>query len=109
MASSKADLLKGRGEGNRREIALPSGASVVVRGLTREEALGVNGEEMDAAEAERRLVALALVDPEMSEAEVGEWQKVALAGELAPLADAILDLSGMTMEAPNRAARRFRG
>src|SRR5690349_14814183 len=109
MASSKADLLKGRSEGNRREVTLPSGASVVVRGLTRQEALGVDGEEMDALELERRMLSCALVDPVMTEDEVGEWQAVASAGELGPLVDAILDLSGMTTEAPNRAARRFRG
>lgn len=109
MASSKADLLKGRGNANQREVALPSGASVVVRGLTRQEALAVDGEEMLAAELERQMLAWALVDPEMTEDEVGAWQAVASAGELVPLVDAILDLSGMTKEAPNRAARRFRG
>jgi hypothetical protein len=45
----------------------------------------------------------------MTEDEVGEWQAVASAGELVPLVDAVLELSGMTTEAPNRAARRFRG
>jgi hypothetical protein len=109
MATSKADLLKPRGDSNRREVALPSGATVVIRGLTRTEALGLHGEEMDALEVERILVATALVDPAMSEDEVGEWQNVAAAGELQPLADAVLELSGMTVEAPNRAARRFRG
>ena len=108
MASSKAELLQGRGDGNRREVALPSGLSVVVRGLTRKEALGINGEEMTPAEVERRLLSFALVDPALTADEVEQWQEVALAGELAPAVDAILDLSGMTVEAPNRAARRFR-
>jgi hypothetical protein len=108
MASSKAELLKGRGDANQREITLPSGATVVVRGLTRAQALGVDGEEMDALEVERRLLAMALADPTMTEDEVGEWQSVVAAGELAPVVDAVLELSGMTTEAPNRAARRFR-
>jgi len=109
MATSKADLLKPRGNTNRREVTLPSGATVAIRGLTREEALAVHGEEMDAAELERRLLACALVEPVMTEDEIGEWQKVCNAGELVPLVDAVLDISGMTAEAPNRAARRFRG
>lgn len=109
MASSKADLLKGRGEANRREVTLPSGGSVVVRGLTRAEALGVNGQEMGALEAERVLLALAMVEPSMSEDEVSAWQAAVSAGELQPLVDAVLELSGMTTESPNRAARRFRG
>jgi len=109
MATSKADLLKPRGNANRREVTLPSGATVAIRGLTREEALAVHGEEMDAADLERRMLAWALVEPVMTEDEVGEWQKVCSAGELVPLVDAVLDISGMTTEAPNRAARRFRG
>jgi hypothetical protein len=44
----------------------------------------------------------------MSEDEVGAWQAVASAGELQPLVEAVLDISGMTKESPNRAARRFR-
>lgn len=107
MASNKADLLKGNA-GSTQEVELPSGATVVVRGLTRKEALSVNGQEMDEAEAERVLLAKALVDPTMSEAEVNEWQDVCSAGELVPLVDAVLELSGMTTDAPNRAARRFR-
>lgn len=107
-ATSKADLLKGRGDDNRREVTLPSGASVVVRGLTRKEALGINGQEMTPDEAERRLLSLALVEPQMTDDEIGQWQDVALAGELGPAVDAVLDLSGMTVEAPRQAARRFR-
>lgn len=108
MASSKADLLKGRGQ-NTREVQLPGGGSVVVRGLTRAEALGARAEEMDEMEVERKMLALALVEPQMSEDEVGAWQQVCLAGELAPVVDAVLDISSMTVEAPNRAARRFQG
>lgn len=108
MASSKADLLKGRGDGNRREVTLPSGGVVIVRGLTRAEALSADGEEMDAAEAERLMLSKALVEPAMTEDEIGEWQAVASAGELTPAVDAVLELSGMTIDAPNRAARRFR-
>lgn len=106
----KAALLARKSQAETREVELPSGAgSVLVRGLTRKEALGVQGVEMDEADAERRLLAVALVEPVMTEEEVGQWQEVASAGELVPVVDAVLQLSGMTAEAPKEAARRFRG
>lgn len=106
----KAALLARKAEAETREVELPSGAgSVLVRGLTRKEALDLQGREMDAAEAERKLIALAMVDPAMTEEEAGQWQEVASAGELQPIAEAVLELSGMTADAPKEAVRRFRG
>lgn len=91
------------------EVDLPSlGGSVKVRGLTRAEALRVQGKQMDSLEAERRLLHLAMVDPLMSEEEVRQWQHVAPAGELQPISDAILRLSGMTADAVKEAVKSFR-
>lgn len=105
----KAALLARKAEAETREVELPSGAgSVLVRGLTRKEALRVQGIEMDEEVAERKLLAVALVDPEMSEDEIGQWQEIAIAGELVPVVAAVLELSGMTADAPKEAARRFR-
>lgn len=109
MALDKAALLAKRSDSETREVELPGGkGSVVVRALTRREALSVNGAEMTEEQVEQVLLALALVDPVMTQEEVATWQEVCLAGEIAPVTEAILELSGMEAEAPNRAARRFR-
>lgn len=107
-AISKAELLKARSEGDRGEVELPGGGSVVVRGLTRKEALAMKADEADPAGVERKMIALALVEPALTEDEVGQWQEVAGAGDLEPVVDAILELSGMHPDAPKQAVKRFR-
>jgi hypothetical protein len=110
MAIDKAALLAKRDQGTAREVELPSGAgSVMVRGLTRKEALRVHGKEMDEEESERVLIAMALVDPVMTEDEISQWQEVCMAGELVPVVDAILELSGMAADVTKAAMKRFRG
>ncbi len=89
-------LLMGRREATTEEVQLPSlGVSVTVRGLTRREALTVTGKPMPAEEAERKLLAMAMVSPPMTEDEVRTWQRNAPAGELQPIDAAIKRLSGM--------------
>jgi hypothetical protein len=108
MTIDKAALLARRAMDNTREVELSSGlGSVTVRGLTRKEALSVQGVEMDEAEAERKLLAMALVDPVLTEDEIGQWQDNAPAGELVPVTDAVLDLSGMAADVTKAAMRRF--
>jgi hypothetical protein len=109
MAIDKAALLARRALDTTKEVELASGdGSVVVRGLTRKEALSVQGVEMDEAEAERKLLSLALVDPKLTEDEIDQWQEHAPAGELVPVTDAVLELSGMTSAITKEAMRRFR-
>jgi len=108
MTVDKAALLTKLAQGDTREVQLPSGlGSVKVRALTRKEALGFEGEH-DATDAEAKLLAVALVEPKLTEDEIRQWQAVATAGELTPVVDAVLELSGMTADAPKEAARRFR-
>lgn len=95
---------------NTRDVELPdAGVAVTVRGLTRTEALRVQGVELDAAEAEVALVSVAMVDPKLTEDQVRAWQEASPAGEIELITEAILSLSAMTSAAPKEAAQRFRG
>jgi hypothetical protein len=91
------------------EVELPGVGTVKVRPLTRAEALGLRGVELDAAEMEQRLLALAMVEPRMSEEQVARWQAVSPAGQLEPVGSAIIRLSGMEKAAQRAAYDDFRG
>lgn len=88
------------------DVEVPGVGTVRVRGLNRGEALSIqnvkDGPGMVAA-MERKMLALALVDPVLTEAEVGQWQKAATAGELEPVGDKVSELSGMTPGAAKEA------
>jgi hypothetical protein len=104
-AADKATLLASRGIGLV-SVPLDGIGEVKVRPLTRAEALGIEGEH-DAADVEVIILGLALVEPRLSEDEIRQWQKVAPAGELQPVVNAILRASGMEQDAPKRAVKRF--
>lgn len=102
--------LLGQRQDTDRVVALPGlgpDAAVKVRGLTRTEALRVQGVGLSEAEAERKLLALAVLEPVLTEEDVARWQRVAPAGELQPVVSAILELSGMTAVAVKDAAAQF--
>jgi hypothetical protein len=72
------------------DVEIPDVGTVRVRALSRAEVLLVrkatdNADSIDGPRAlvlERKMLATALLDPVLSESEVGEWQKVSAAGEL---------------------------
>lgn len=108
-AVDKAALLASRGFGTE-SVPVGEVGEVVVRGLSRAEVLGLQSAgDLDATEMERKLVSLAMVDPALTEDEVGEWQKVAPAGELEPISEAIQRLSGLAVKAVKAEMQRFRG
>jgi hypothetical protein len=83
------------------DVEVPGLGTVRVRGLSRAEVMGVRSDVKDEADAikrvaaiERKMLALALVDPVLTEAEVGRWQKASTAGEMEPVTDAVQLLSG---------------
>jgi hypothetical protein len=90
------------------EVELPDVGTFRVRGLSRGEALAIQ-ETKGHAYLERKMVARALLDPVLTEAEVGRWQEASPAGELEPLTDKIQELSGMAEGAQKRAYAQFRG
>jgi hypothetical protein len=57
--------------------------------------------------AERLIVAQGMVNPRMSEAEVGRWQRNAPGGEVGRVSDKIADLSGMYEGAAKEAVKEF--
>lgn len=76
------------------DVPLPEGGTVKVRGLNRLESIHV-AEANTIAERDRRLLAAGMVDPELTPAEVGQWQKVASGGEIEAVSEVIARLSGM--------------
>jgi hypothetical protein len=81
-------------------VTIPDVGDVKVRALTREEVLGIHGEgEMDVSAMEQKLIAVALVEPQLSAEDVAEWYSSAPAGELNPVTEAITKLSGLSVDA----------
>lgn len=91
MALTRAQILA-RKSGHE-EVPIGDGV-VVVRGMTRAE--GHASRRIDSDE-EREIwgVARCLVDPQMSEDDVREWFAAAPSGEVQPIVERILQLSGM--------------
>lgn len=88
---------------------------VRVRGLTRAEVLHVreatDNENMSGDRAlvlERKLLAVAMVDPKLTEAEVGQWQEAVAAGELEPVIEKVQELSGLLKESPKNSLHSVR-
>lgn len=82
------------------DLPLPSGKLVRVRGLSRGEVFMMRKCQQDGglkteAEWERRMVSLALVQPALTEAQVGKWQDGPAGGDLEQLTQKIQELSGL--------------
>jgi len=88
------------------EVPIPGVGTVTVRGLSRFEARLVQGVENEAA-AERKLLALGLVDPKITEDDAARWQKVSDATELEAVTDKITELSGLKEGAAKEAVKEF--
>lgn len=92
------------------DVDIPGKGTVRVRALTRSEALACQqvkqGPDRVAA-IERKMLAMAIVDPEMTEADIGRWQKASTVGEMEPVGAKVQELSGMTEGAAKEAYREF--
>ena len=87
-------------------VDIPGLGPVRVRGLNRAEAMMV--QEAKGTEAtERRILALGMVDPPMTEFQAGRWQKAATAGEIEPVSRKIAELSGMLDDSAKEAYKTF--
>lgn len=102
---SKEDLLKARF--GIEDVEIPGVGTVKVRALTRGEALQVQDVELPTAEMEQKLIAWAMVEPKLTEADVKEWQDNSTAGEIQAVTEVIVRLSGMEQHSPKEAMRRF--
>lgn len=105
----KAVLLKGYLP--EEDVELPSGIGTVrVRGLSRQEAVTVAKID-DQTAMERLAMALGMLDPRMTESEIDEWSKVAVAADVQAVAQKISDLSNMQAGAgkgPTSSSKRTR-
>jgi hypothetical protein len=99
------------------DVEIPDVGTVRVRALSRAEVLLVrkatdNADSIDGPRAlvlERKMLATALLDPVLSESEVGEWQKVSAAGELEVVSRRIQELSGMLEDSAKAAYKSVPG
>lgn len=87
-------------------VELPDLGTVVVRGLSRAEARIVQDIEDESA-SERKMIALGMIAPQLTEDEVGVWQSVSDAMEMEPVVNAITRLSGLARDAGKQAYRDF--
>ena len=105
--ASKADLL--RKTARTEEMDVEGVGTVVIRPLTRAEALAMQDIDMRADIMEQRLLALAMVDPQLTEDEVAEWQANSPAGLMHDVVLRIIEISGMHQVAAKSAYADFRG
>src|SRR5689334_19532258 len=92
------------------DVEIPGVGTVTVRALTRWELLtaGHGVKEGNVLELERRMLAYGMVEPALTESEVGEWQKVCPANEIQPILAKINELSGVGKDAHKEAYKSLR-
>lgn len=89
---SKELLLKEHFETATVELSV---CDVTVRSLSRAEALRYANKGLDVAEAERKVLSKAMLDPVMSEEDIAAWQESSPAGEIQKVFAKVVALSGM--------------
>lgn len=100
MLDKEALLKKRFGE---EVVEIPGVGEVRVRALTRGEALAFKDRTDDVARFEQQILALAMVEPQMSEQDIAAWQDASPAGELDGVFRVVLRLSGMEAKADKAA------
>lgn len=105
LLAPRADTASGMPED---DVDVHGVGTVRVRGLSRAEVIAMRELDLPTLQHERRTLAAAMVDPEMTEQQVEQWQAVAVAGELRPVVAKVLDLSGLGEGAAKAAYRSFR-
>jgi hypothetical protein len=90
------------------EYELPGLGVLRIRGLSRGEVLAAQHDDPRLAVFERRLLAKGIVDPKLTETDVGRWQEASPAGEMEPLIKRIERLSGIGGEIAKDTYESFR-
>lgn len=108
MTVDKAALLARRADTGsgfpEADVDVPGLGTVRVRGLSRHEVIHLQAVQAKGALVmEQVTVSLGMVDPQMTEAEVKQWQRVSVGGEMDAVTAAIGRLSGM-FEGANKTA-----
>lgn len=91
-------------------VSLPSGrGTVMVKPLSRAQAMALYGRELSARDMECQMLAGACVNPRFTIGEVKVWQERDQAGQdIHALVEAIMELSGMVIDAGKAAYKQFR-
>lgn len=92
------------------DVEVAGVGTVRVRALNRAEVMLLQklaSDGKDAASVERQMLAMAMVDPQLTEAEIGQWQKACPPGELEPVTDRVTELSGLGDGAEKKAVKEF--
>lgn len=96
MALTRAQILA-RKTGEGETFDLPGGGTVVLRGLTRDEAMLVRAAaENSNQDADNEMISLGMVDPKLSVQDVATWARNDSAGVLVAVSAKISELSGMS-------------
>ncbi len=104
MTDIKARLLADRVTGNTDTVEIEGVGTVTVRGLTRFEFAMLGKKYPEAGpEQERDTLSIAMVDPEMSPAEIEAWQKASPIDEINRVAMEVNRLSGIGKAAEKEA------
>lgn len=80
---------------------------IVVQALTRGQFFRIKEAGLSTALSERKILALAMVDPPMNEEDVATWQEASHANEMEHVVEVVMKLSGFgdkDMESAKRAA-----
>lgn len=103
MTRATVDELLADGQLEPEEVELPSGRTLLVRGLTVEEVRAIDSDNM-----QRGLLATGIIDPPMTLEQVDLWRKRAPAGDPTAAAAKIQELSGMLGGSAKAAYKRIR-
>lgn len=78
-----------------RDVELPDGKVVQVRGMTRMEMILTRKGDVSLDVVEQRMLAFCMVEPRMNQAQAAAWQKATPPMVIAPVTEAIRELSGL--------------
>jgi hypothetical protein len=102
----KALLLKSRLAED--EVEVPGVGTVRVRGLSRLDVLELQRADRETPGLfERKMLALGMVDPELTEDEAEQWQRGSHKDEMEPVLDKISELSALNKGADTEAYKEF--
>lgn len=83
------------------DVEIPGVGTIRVRALTRLEAGQVERRGAGDIDGKERLIlSFGMVDPELTEAEAGQWMKLVTPGEITTVAMTIAELSGLLEGSP---------
>lgn len=101
----KNDLVRRRLPEDKIDIA--GVGTIRFRSLSRAESMSIRSD--DTSKFEVKLLAAAMLDPELTEADAEEWTQAATPDEIRQVSDAILILSGMVAGADKESYKSVRG